>query len=121
MYIVLKNTNSRLSSVQFCTGGRLPSAEGASTGGRTARADAAKLLVSNIYRVLKLCDILNHGKNIILAPRGPHRQNEFGKAVIAMRGPQIDNVFGKAVIDNVYTLPRFARTSVKQCIFQGGD
>ena len=47
LYIVLKNTNSRLSSVQFCTGGRLPSAEGASTGGRTARADAAKLLVEN--------------------------------------------------------------------------
>ena len=53
--------------------------------------------------------------------RGRQRENEFGKAVIAMRGPQIDNVFVKAVIDNVCTLPRFARTSVKQCIFQGGD
>ena len=61
------------------------------------------------------------GKSIVLATRGPHRQNKFGKAVIAMRGPQIEYVFGKAVIDNVYTLPRFARTSVKQCIFQDGD
>ena len=41
--------------------------------------------------------------------------------IFAMRGPQIDNVLVKAVIDNVCTLPRFARTLVKQCIFQGGD
>ena len=60
-------------------------------------------------------------KNVISATRGPHRQNQFGKGVIAMRGPQIDNVFVKAVIDNVFTLPRFGRTLVKQCIFQGGD
>ena len=53
--------------------------------------------------------------------RGPQRENEFGQAVIAMRGPHRENEFGKVVIDNVYTLPRFARTSVKQCIFQGGD
>ena len=50
--------------------------------------------------------------------RGRQRENEFGQAVIAMRRPQIDNVFGKVVIDNVYTLPRFARTSVKQCIYK---
>jgi len=56
------------------------------------------------------------GKNIILTMRRPQIDNEFGKAVIAMRGPQRDNKFGKAVIDNVYTLPRFARTSEKQWI-----
>jgi len=43
--------------------------------------------------------------------RGRQGDNEFGKEVIAMRGPQRDNEFGKAVNDNVYTLPRFARTS----------
>ena len=43
----LKNTEPRSSSIRFCTGGRLPSAKGASTGVRTARADVAKLLVEN--------------------------------------------------------------------------
>ena len=57
----------------------------------------------------------------IKAMRGPQKDSELGKAAIAIRGPQIDNVFVKAVIDNVCTLPRFARTLVKQCIFQGGD
>ena len=46
--------------------------------------------------------------------RGPQRENEFGQAVIAMRGPHRENGFGKVVIDNVYTLPRFARTSERQ-------
>ena len=54
------------------------------------------------------------GKNIIFAMRGPQRENEFGQAVIAMRGPHRENGFGKVVIDNVYTLPRFARTSERQ-------
>jgi len=53
------------------------------------------------------------GKAVIVMC-GPQRDNEFGKAVIVMRGPQRDNEFRKAVIDNVYTLPRFARTSEKQ-------
>jgi len=55
------------------------------------------------------------GKNILAMP-GHQRDNEFGKAVIAMHGPQRDNGFGKAVIDNVYTLPRFERTSERQWI-----
>ena len=54
------------------------------------------------------------GKNIILAMRGPQRENEFGQAVIAMRGPHRENGFGKVVIDNVFTLPRFALTSERQ-------
>jgi len=56
------------------------------------------------------------GKNIILAMRGRQRENELGKAVIVMRKPQRNNGFGKAVIDNLYTLPRFARTSERQWI-----
>ena len=48
--------------------------------------------------------------------RGPQRENEFGQAVIAMRGPHRENGFGKVVIDNVYTLPRFVRTSERQLI-----
>ena len=49
----VETTESRSSSFQFCTGGRLPSAEGASTGGRQSiyASDctrlAAKPLVSN--------------------------------------------------------------------------
>jgi len=54
------------------------------------------------------------GENIILAMGGPQRENVFGKAIIAMRGPQRNNVFGKALIDNVYTLPRFVRTSERK-------
>ena len=50
----VETTESRSSSFQFCTGGRLPSAEGASTGDRTARADAAKLLVFNKLHLLNL-------------------------------------------------------------------
>ena len=50
----VETTESRSSSFQFCTGGRLPSAEGASTGGRQSiyTSDctrlAAKPLVCNI-------------------------------------------------------------------------
>ena len=43
---------------------------------------------------------------------GRQRDNKFGKEGIAMRGPQRDNGLGKAVNDNVYTLPRFARTQI---------
>ena len=60
----------------------------------------------------KLANFL--GKNIIFAMRGPQRENEFGQAVIAMRGLHRENRFGKVVIDNVYTSPRFARTSERQ-------
>ena len=65
--------------------------------------------------IMLLDKVLNyHIKQKKIKMCGPQRENEFGQAVIAMRGPHRENGFGKVVIDNVYTLPRFARTSERQ-------